>query len=519
MVSLQQQSQVRAAILDTWQEPNLPTESWDSSDKVKLNFRSSPFFDIQDTVSKIHLLPIVQANRNTVNVMVDLNSRTVDRLRTDSSIRVMLYCSCEDPDAIQVHGMDIAFPQQIEVKVNGSSFTANFKGLKNKAGSTRPADITAFLRRHQPHQNNIVQITYALTSKKFYAVAVLVKKRSVDELTEKIRGRRVITKASILQEMQTKAKDAEVIATSTVMSLKDPVSYIRIKLPCRSHVCLHNQCFDAASYLLLQEQAPTWTCPICSKHVGFEALAVDEYVREILDRTPSSVDQVTIEPDGQWSFSNISKNGSASKRKRDEDSEDDDYDDDNESDDLVEISDPRVQSIKNESPITPFSLARTPPTLSFDMSASHSSSAVRTGQKRRSEVIDLTLSDDEEPPRPAKRQAYSTPNSLPDPVRNGYQVPNGTKMHAGPADQFLRQGYRPPAVQLPSVPSIPAWDSLSPVPLSPFQLPLPANTYQAQQHVPTQYTQQSSSLPTQVPQAEANTTGGQGPDVGRSRRA
>ena len=36
--------------------------------------------------------------------------------------------------------------------------------------------------------------------------------------------------------------------------------------------------------------------------------------------------------------------------------------------------------------------------------------------------MDLTLSDDDEPVRPAKKVAYSTPNSLPDPSRR-YQLP------------------------------------------------------------------------------------------------
>src|ERR1700712_3250838 len=73
-----------------------------------------------------------------------------------------------------------------------------------------------------------------------------------------------------------KASDPDVVATSSVMSLKDPVSYTRIAVPCRSTICTHNQCFDASSFLQLQEQAPTWTCPICNKVVAFEGLAVDQ---------------------------------------------------------------------------------------------------------------------------------------------------------------------------------------------------------------------------------------------------
>ena len=74
-----------------------------------------------------------------------------------------------------------------------------------------------------------------------------------------------------------KAQDSDIVATSSIMSLKCPLSTLRIDVPCRSTICSHNQCFDALSFLQLQEQAPTWTCPVCNKVVTFEGLEVDEY--------------------------------------------------------------------------------------------------------------------------------------------------------------------------------------------------------------------------------------------------
>jgi E3 SUMO-protein ligase PIAS1 len=125
-------------------------------------------------------------------------------------------------------------------------------------------------------------------------MAVLVKKRSVDELVERIRKGRVITREKVLSESKStlaensrlgvadatlvamRASDPDIVVGSSVMSLKDPVSYMRISVPCRSDICSHHQCFDAASFLQLQEQAPTWTCPICNKVVSFEGLVVDQ---------------------------------------------------------------------------------------------------------------------------------------------------------------------------------------------------------------------------------------------------
>lgn len=73
-----------------------------------------------------------------------------------------------------------------------------------------------------------------------------------------------------------KASDPDVVATSQNISLKCPLSYMRLKTPCRSISCSHVQCFDATSYLQLQEQGPQWVCPICNKSATYDQLAIDE---------------------------------------------------------------------------------------------------------------------------------------------------------------------------------------------------------------------------------------------------
>jgi E3 SUMO-protein ligase PIAS1 len=132
-------------------------------------------------------------------------------------------------------------------------------------------------------------------------------------------------------------------------------------------------------------------------------LTIDRYVQEILQVTPRSIDTVTIEPNGKWSF-NDSRNGNSNGVKRSP--EDDD------SDDLVEIVEAGRPSIKTEAPNTPYSLNMTPPVPSPGSAVS--ASVASRGTKRKSEVIDLTLSDDDEPA--AKRPAL-TPVER---VRNGY---------------------------------------------------------------------------------------------------
>lgn len=252
----------------------------------------------------------------------------------------------------------------------------------------------------------------------------LVKKHSVPELVEKVRYGRTISKETVLKESEflhsvftrskakimpvnEKAKDEDIETTSTVMSLKCPLSFGRLQVPCRSTICNHNQCFDASSFLETQEQAPQWNCPICNKVFAFRDLVVDKYVQDILDTTSKSTEQVTIEPDGTWkqgsgSEDKVSRN-SSTKRKA---TEAFDFED------LVELPDGRSNGGKTEFSATPFSYMATP---SREASTAASTTGRSGSIKRPQAVVDLTLSDDDEPaPRPVKRQSLPAPAMYPD---------------------------------------------------------------------------------------------------------
>lgn len=183
------------------------------------------------------------------------------------------------------------------------------------------------------------------------------------------------------------------------MSLKCPLSTMRMTLPCRSTICNHNQCFDATSFLQVQEQAPQWTCPTCNKSFSLDLLAVDQYVQDILSRVSPSVNQVTLEPDGAWKLDTQSADfrvpTNTAKRKAPI-----------EFDDFIEIND---NSFKAGS-ATPHSHARTPATDSREVSRAASSVPRPSSSKKSTEaIIDLTGDDedeDDEPPRrPVKRQS------------------------------------------------------------------------------------------------------------------
>ncbi|OAA34421.1 Zinc finger, MIZ-type [Metarhizium rileyi] len=368
-------------------------------------FHYSPFYQIETAVSSLRTCETMAQHRNSINIPIKSSDHpSLQQCLRDESYRVMVFCA-GDVSGFQ----NVAFPHQSELRVNNQEIKANLRGLKNKPGSTRPVDITAVLRLKQLHYINNVEFTYALTNKKFYLIINVCRTTTVKELVSSISTRLKISKDSVVAELNKKAQDPDVVATSQVLSLKCPLSYMRLDVPCRSLSCTHIQCFDATSYLQLQEQGPQWLCPICNKPAPFEQLAVDEYVREILANTRRDLETVTIEPNGHW----------LDKSSRDENinsTSDTAFEDD----DDLEISEINIIGRRLETPKTVTPIIGTPASGGRDSSAGAPRGIATTSAKRPAvAVVDLTLSSDDEEPleRPRKRQNTSAndlqyPNSM-----------------------------------------------------------------------------------------------------------
>ncbi|KAL2887213.1 E3 SUMO-protein ligase pli1 [Ceratocystis lukuohia] len=221
-------------------------------------------------------------------------SSWLNDMANDDRLRIFILCA----DNFAPNS-DIAFPNQCHIRVNNHDLRLNLRGVKKRPGSTRPADITQYLRIRPNHVNKI-QFTYDEPVKTFYLCLYLCRISPIPELVDLVTNGSKITKESVIRELTKTLDDPDIEATSQILSLKCPLSYSRLQLPCRGISCRHNQCFDVNSYLLLQQQAPTWQCPICNNYTPFSELAIDQYVQEILETTASSLEQVNIEPTGEW---------------------------------------------------------------------------------------------------------------------------------------------------------------------------------------------------------------------------
>lgn len=406
-----------------WNNPNASG----IKDEVPVRFRSSPFFRIEQSLCQVTPLqragPGDRKSQMLQFALTDPQRALLLASKTSTGnpqYQVRLFCTSEDyfnparSSAIQ-QPAPIDFPGTCEIKLNSHPVTANTKGIKKQPGTAPPADLSkgSGLNLAQAVLNRI-EIVYVNTEKRYFLVVCLIEVTSVQQVVAKIKAAKFRSKEEVVQSIILQNSDPDVVATAQGLTLKDPLTFSRIKIPIRSVHCFHIGCFDAETFFMMNEQTPVWKCPICSMVLRVEDIRVDGYFDDILKTCPSSIDAATVEPDGTWRSSD-DKHGTGKRksmvpansmdldkgkgRAYDHgsiliDSEDDD-DDEVDSKPLVD----RIGGFKRAKH-NMISLDSSPSPSSQGGSSSVTGAAAR--KSRSTEIIDLTLSsdDDEPPPRP-----------------------------------------------------------------------------------------------------------------------
>lgn len=110
------------------------------------------------------------------------------------------------------------------------------------------------------------------------------------------------TKNDIIKLMAKTESDLQIL--TSCVSLKCPLSMIRMQLPAVSVLCNHLQCFDAVVYITLSasQKNPKWKCPICDKFCNYEDIIIQSYFLEIIKNpdVADDVDEVELLSDGSW---------------------------------------------------------------------------------------------------------------------------------------------------------------------------------------------------------------------------
>ncbi|KAH9406820.1 E3 SUMO-protein ligase pli1 [Tyrophagus putrescentiae] len=80
------------------------------------------------------------------------------------------------------------------------------------------------------------------------------------------------------------------------------ITSTRINQPARSIACDHVHCFEAKTFIKMNEITNHWTCPHCKIFIKFNDLVLDGYFMEILKSSPPNCEEAEIYPDGQYKY-------------------------------------------------------------------------------------------------------------------------------------------------------------------------------------------------------------------------
>lgn len=263
-----------------------------------LQFKSTLFYILRRLISSAQVLRISKG-RNVKTFRMKLHSSDVKILRDNPNARVYLFCGTET--TTDTTNTPIQFPP-IEIYVDDVLTKQFTKGIKGKPGSARPADLTPYFALFE--KPILVRIVYSDALEKFILYTYIVDEVPLEKLVEQISRKAHIptmaTRAQIQKQNEVSEDDCDIVVATSSLTLRCPLTYARMKLPVRSIECDHIQCFDCESFLSMQQKIPLWQCPVCSKYVDQNLLAISDYLQEIISETTDSVDSVILNADGSW---------------------------------------------------------------------------------------------------------------------------------------------------------------------------------------------------------------------------
>ncbi|TPX64597.1 hypothetical protein SpCBS45565_g05754 [Spizellomyces sp. 'palustris'] len=368
------------------------------------SFKGSPFWEIEQKLSALKICDCRHAN-SSFKVDFDISAEKATRLQAalgsnPPPYQVMFFIG---PYELAHTPLSLQWPVPCELWVNNERVDIKkFTGLKGRPWTGQPADITRHCRlKHGggrqrvelrvgqlPNRQNLPfpdrdRRTQRDQPTRFLMIVQTVTRVPIDTIVERIRSTKYIPKEQVLAErQQIQADDDDVVATSDIpVSLKDPASMVRMTYPARPSTCTH----VGFEYFIACKYIQSW-----------ESISIDGYFMDILQSVSEDVDMVEIRPDGSWYVPGDKKETLKLEEKKE----------------IVDTGE--VLSVDSDEEENK-QYKRFIPASSKTSSARPKSSPRK---RTEPEVIDLTLSSDEEP-EPTTARAHIQKGK-------GPAVPNGT---------------------------------------------------------------------------------------------
>ncbi|XP_060845226.1 E3 SUMO-protein ligase PIAS3-like [Rhopalosiphum padi] len=180
-----------------------------------------------------------------------------------------------------------------------------------------PIEFTEYLNL-QTGINDVLCVSWSDEPISYIVGIFVVQKLTSEDLLVELKKRPIRAYEKTIKFIKELNKsDVDFRVNTHSVTIKDPLTMQRMKLPARGVECVHLQCFDAISFLQMNEQKQTWLCPLCKKQVKFENLEIDEYFFKIVQSPTVSeeCENVILLKDGTWVETKTNAFSSNSKRK------------------------------------------------------------------------------------------------------------------------------------------------------------------------------------------------------------
>ncbi|KAG7812404.1 hypothetical protein KL921_001636 [Ogataea angusta] len=264
-------------------------------------FKRSDFYTLRQRIHASGMNPVLAPqkvkDRGCCRFVFNLLPEERQLLMSSPNMRA---CLISGQRSASMSEQDVEFPQPNEITLNGVKLKQTGRGIKGKPGSAKPIDLTEHLRLSE---TNRLDVVYAFTNVDFWLYLYIVETIPVSSLLDGIFNKAHISEQQTIDSIKERHQedDDDLIQTEKeVVSLMCPCSFIKMRYPCRSTKCHHIQCFDALSFLQLQQQAPTWQCPVCSSRIELNDLALDDYFLKIVEQTGEDDEAIEIDEQGKW---------------------------------------------------------------------------------------------------------------------------------------------------------------------------------------------------------------------------
>ncbi|XP_025193283.1 E3 SUMO-protein ligase PIAS1-like [Melanaphis sacchari] len=203
------------------------------------------------------------------------------------------------------HEVSDCFPPGLEISFGTGSNI--FLPIDSRSGTERrpsaePIDCTKFVISTSSIEDTL-NIKWTPNGNRYVLKMCVVQLLTAKDLLESIlkNSRRSSEKTKVdIIKMFAKC-NSDLITTYYCVSLVCPLSKLRMNIPAKSANCRHLKCFDAYTFLKMNENKPTWRCPICYKPCLFKDIIIFDYFLEILrnPRLNGSTD-IMLLSNGTW---------------------------------------------------------------------------------------------------------------------------------------------------------------------------------------------------------------------------